>query len=404
MIGIDAVKIERIAEALKSARFSERIFTEHEREYALSKKDFAQTFAGIYAAKEAVFKAVGRRFKNLIYPQIEILHEGGAPYALVRGERVEVSITHDGGFAVAIASCDKIDLPRNLFENISIITAETVALSPRLADTHKGDYASVKILAGSPEYVGAAMIAHEAALSVLQSGAGMVTLCVPRSLAPAYQYRVKDEMLRLMPDVDGRIVFDEEAYRKLLVKTDVVLMGCGLGRNAALRDIIRYICLNFEGVLVLDADALNEVSEDIGVLEGHKCRIIMTPHIGEFRRLINTMPDINRRNLANNDELCAAVREFALKTESVVVCKSDLTLISDGVKTMQNITGTPAMAKGGSGDVLAGIIAAECVFRSPIYAAAAGCYAAGKRGEAIAAEVGEDAVLPSMLASGKSTK
>lgn len=109
MLGIDLVEIDRVARALKNDRFAERVFTERERRYADGKR--TETFAGMFAAKEAAAKALGTGFQGIRHTDIEILHnDAGAPYlelhgraaALAAGKRAQVSITHSRTSAAAV--------------------------------------------------------------------------------------------------------------------------------------------------------------------------------------------------------------------------------------------------------------------------------------------------------------
>ncbi|MBP5593235.1 MAG: NAD(P)H-hydrate dehydratase, partial [Clostridia bacterium] len=231
--------------------------------------------------------------------------------------------------------------------------------------------------------MGASLLAHEAALAALRSGAGYAVLCVPKSLASIYMGRVKEEMLYFLPDSDGRIVFDESALSPCL-NAGCIVIGPGLGRNKDILKIIGYFSNNYSGTLIIDADGLNVLSEDLSVIDGHKCKLILTPHVGEFKRLF--------ANLAPTIENAKAL---ALKTGSVVVLKSSSTIITDGKITAINITGGPELAKGGSGDVLSGMIGAFSSRFDPFGAACRACWYFGKAGEKAAERMGENSVLAS---------
>ena len=261
-----------------------------------------------------------------------------------------------------------------------------VAMPARQPVSNKGTYGSVKIIAGSPTMMGASLLAHESAQAALRGGAGYAVLCVPRSLAAAYQTRVKEEMLMFMPDDGGRMLYDGSALDEVMKKASAIVIGPGMGKNPDLIKMISYLAANFEGVLVIDGDGLNALSADLSAVDGHKCRLVLTPHVAEFARLVRddgSAPDTDR------------VISLARRLDAVVAMKNATTVISDGERTFVNITGTPAMAKAGSGDVLSGLTAALAANFPPLRAAVTACYFFGKAGERAAADRGEWSVLAS---------
>lgn len=263
---------------------------------------------------------------------------------------------------------------------------EDAAMPPRRTVSNKGNYGSVKIIAGSPTMMGASLLAHESASAALRSGAGYAVLCVPESLQTAYQSRIKEEMLYFMPDIAGKITYNEPVLDKIMEKTPSIVIGMGLGKNPDLLKIIAYIARRFAGALVIDGDGLNALAADPDAVKGHTCRLILTPHVREFARLAgedDALPDTER------------TRAFAEKLDAVVAMKSATTVISDGKRIYLNLTGTPAMAKAGSGDVLAGMTAAFAARLDPFDAAVRACYWFGKAGERAAAIRSETSILAS---------
>ncbi len=249
--------------------------------------------------------------------------------------------------------------------------------------SHKGDYGRIKIMGGSPSMIGAPLIAAEAALAY---GAGLVTLCVANSLADAYRSRIKEATLALLSDNGGFFTFDKAALDSLFVGADVLVIGPGMGGNPDAAKIIGYACRNFGGTVILDADALNVLAVNPEITKGHRCRLILTPHRGEFVRLYGKTEE---------SEIVAKSQRAAEESNAVVVCKSNTTIITDGIATYINARGTAAQAKGGSGDMLAGIIAAYCACLPAVQACAAACYAAGDTAVRAAAEIGENALKAS---------
>lgn len=111
MLGVDIIKIERIEKAVKSAHFVERVFTPYEIAYAQKKANVNQTLAGIYAAKEAVAKALKNGLNGINLKDIPITHdENGCPFSVVFNQKMAVSISHDGEYAIAIAAVEKIGI------------------------------------------------------------------------------------------------------------------------------------------------------------------------------------------------------------------------------------------------------------------------------------------------------
>lgn len=278
------------------------------------------------------------------------------------------------------------DLP----EPTALITErEDVVLPKRKIATHKGTYGNVKIIAGSPTMIGASLLAHESALSALRSGCGYATLCVPNSLISVYQGRIKEELLCIMPDIVGKIAYNEPVLDDIMRNASSIVIGMGLGKNEDLIRIISYLAQNFDKTLVIDGDGLNALASNFDAIKGHKAKLILTPHVGEFRRLVGE----------NTTLTTERVRQFAQEIKGVVAMKSATTIISDGEKIYLNLTGTPAMAKAGSGDVLAGKIGAFSATAEPLIATLRGCYCFGKAGERACKKRGEYSVIASDIIS-----
>ena len=203
MTGIDLVKISRIALAAKRGAFLQRAFTDKERAYYLEKGEKIETLAGMYAAKEAVVKALGTGFKSIRPDDIEIIHDGnGAPRAVLSQiaaqktgvSKMEVSITHEGDFAFAVAGpeCEKITKSAREELRYAATCCNEPELWQRQLISHKGDYGRIYVIGGSAEMTGAPLMC---VLAALKAGAGLVTLCVPRSLAAVYQQKTLQNTL-----------------------------------------------------------------------------------------------------------------------------------------------------------------------------------------------------------------
>ena len=218
-------------------------------------------------------------------------------------------------------------------------------LPGRLGDSHKGDYGKVLLLCGSEDYVGAARLAAE---GCLRSGAGLICLGAPRSIYPILASSCPPEiMCRPLPeDEDGRLSYEALSdIREYLDWCDAALIGPGLGRSRAIDRLVRRLCNQREKPLVVDADGLNALGEHI--LVQREAPLFLTPHDGEFE-LLGGDHELSRSH---------AAKLLAAKTGAVVVRKGHVTLtVSPQGTVYTNTSGNPGMAKGGSGDVLAGFL------------------------------------------------
>lgn len=265
-----------------------------------------------------------------------------------------------------------------------LVTNEMVRLPRRERDSHKGDYGKLLIVAGSEGYTGAPVFAAQGAL---RSGAGLVYLGVPREIYPIVAARCSSAMPFPLPDDAEQLV--ERAH-----SCDVVLAGPGMGRSLQAQQLIFRLIEEVEGPLVLDADGLNALEGQTQRLRTRTGLTVLTPHDGEFARLAGC-------SLPLNDRVEQAA-ELAQDTGCVVVLKGHKTLTVDPQgRVWRNTTGNPGMAKGGSGDILAGMIASllgqkqltGCV-SSPGELVAWAVYLHGAAGDAAAAQYGEYGMLP----------
>lgn len=267
-----------------------------------------------------------------------------------------------------------------------ILCDDDARLPHRKNVSHKGTYGKVRIIGGSDVMPGAPLMCFESAVAASRCGAGLVTLCVPSSEKAAYQSRVKETMLCFLPDENGKLKFDENALAAAVEGADAVAVGCGMGRGKYAEDIVRYLLNIYKGTLILDADALNAVSSDVDMLLCHAGKLILTPHVVEFARL----------NKNSGGDYVEDIKNFAKRYDCVIAVKSATTVISDGKEIFYNVTGSPALSKGGSGDVLAGMVAAFACVLPPLAAVKAACYHFGLAGERAAKRLGS---VTSVLAS-----
>ena len=274
--------------------------------------------------------------------------------------------------------------------SVEAVTGDMVRawLPPRPADGHKGTFGRVYALAGSVGYTGAPVLATRAAA---RSGAGLVYLDVPEDAYPVVAVKCDEVMPRPLPGEGGQL--SARALPAALERSsgcDAALLGPGLGRGAAVEELALGMLEKAACPLVLDADGLNAAAAHMDVVDRRKAPLVLTPHDGEFARLGG--------DLSGGDRLGAA-RDFARRHRCVLVLKGHRTITAapDG-RALVNTTGNSGMAKGGSGDVLSGVILALLGRgMDPFLAAAAGVYLHGLAGDLCAARLGEWGMLPTDL-------
>lgn len=267
-------------------------------------------------------------------------------------------------------------------------------LPQRRRNSHKGSYGSAAIVAGSEEYTGAAYLATAACL---RAGAGYTTLFTPTELLPYYILKAPEALLKPMNE-GGRVAFTEENFKKLL-SYDSIAYGMGAGVSEDVAKGAMYLLDNFEGRLILDADALNSLSEYekenlSTIFAKKKCDVLLTPHVKEFSRLSGkTLAEILDGGLA-------PVEEFAEKYNVNVLLKNAVSIVTDGKRTALNTAGTSGQAKGGSGDVLSGVIAGLCACGLTTFdGACLGSYVVGTAAEMSVKKTGEYSLLASHVIS-----
>lgn len=290
-----------------------------------------------------------------------------------------------GGLCTGALTVAEIGIPNELVdgEDYPVRTVEDadVSLPLRPRDAHKGDFGRVFILAGSEGYTGAPVFAARAAV---RSGAGLVFLAVPREIYPIAAVKCDEAMVSPLAETYGDVLNRARAC-------DAVLLGPGLGRHPRTERLIRSLLEELEGPVVLDADGINALEGHIDVLDSRRDRFtVLTPHDGEFARLGGDLSDGDRLGTA---------RAFAAEHGCCLVLKGHRTITAfpDGTAFV-NTTGNPGMAKGGSGDVLAGLVLSLLgQGLPPGRAVPLAVWLHGAAGDACARELGEYGMTPSDL-------
>jgi NAD(P)H-hydrate epimerase len=264
--------------------------------------------------------------------------------------------------------------------------ADIPRLAPRAPLSHKGDYGRALLVGGSRGMSGAVALAG---MATLRSGAGLVTLAVPNlCLETVAGWEPSYMTLPLPCDAEGRLAEGaREVVTNLASKVTAMACGPGLGRSDALTAMVCHWYHALPLPLVIDADGLNALAQHPSGLETPAGPRILTPHPGEFDRLVG-------QHFADWEERACLAEQWAAGHGVVMVLKGHRTLVTDGRRSARNETGNPGMATGGSGDVLTGIITALlCQGLSPWEAARLGVHVHGLAGDLAAAQFSPVAMI-----------
>lgn len=286
-----------------------------------------------------------------------------------------------------------IGIPREAKEGIDFpaeaVTADMVRgwLPERPADGHKGNFGKVYALAGSVGYTGAPVMATKAAM---RTGAGLVYLDVAEDIYPIVAAKCDEVMPRPVPLPTHEGCVSMEVLNEILehiAPCSAALVGPGFHESPETADLLYGIMEHVNCPIVLDAGGLNLAAQHMDMVDARYAPLVLTPHDGEFARLGG--------DLSHGDRLGEA-RRFAKAHGCVLVLKGHATIVAhpDG-RALVNTTGNSGLAKGGSGDVLSGMVLALLgLGMEPFYAAAAAVYLHGLAGDMCAAELGEWGMLP----------
>ncbi len=290
-----------------------------------------------------------------------------------------------------------IGLPPRAFDQLEyrmeVITEDFVrALLPsRRPDSHKGEFGKLLCLTGSQRMPGAAAMST---LGALRCGVGLLRLAAPASVGAALSASCYEPMYLLLPTDPAGFVLSE-ALPILLeqaAQSTAMLIGCGLGVTDETRRLVRELICNAPCPLILDADGINCIVGCIDIIRESKFGIVLTPHAGEMARLMGCTP----AEVQENRMFCA--QTFAKRCGVTVVLKGAGTIIASPDAVYVNETGNSGMSKGGSGDVLAGMLASFAAQGLSLADAAAfAVYLHGKAGDRAAAKFSEQAMLPTDL-------
>jgi hydroxyethylthiazole kinase-like uncharacterized protein yjeF len=303
--------------------------------------------------------------------------------------------THAGDLVIA-----DIGIPYPVIDELEgpyleLLTRERIReiLPARAADSHKGDFGRVLIVAGSLGRTGAA---HLAAIGALRSGAGLVTVATPRSCLPIVASMAPEYMTEPLDETPSGAIDFASLDRIFELNADVIAVGPGIGQDPGTVAFVHGLLERAGVPVVLDADALNAFSGDPDRLMGRDgVDVIITPHPGEMSRLAGMPIETLQKNRLEQ------ARQFAAAHRVHVVLKGHRTVIAapDG-RSFVNLTGNAGMATGGTGDLLTGMIAA---WVAQLLDAEAACklavYLHGTAGDLAESDEGEAALIASDIAA-----
>lgn len=291
---------------------------------------------------------------------------------------------------------EKIGLRLPKAESPNIAQAKTIdkacvgaRIKKRERNVHKGCFGRAGIVSGREEYAGATALALSACL---RSGAGYTVLFASEKVRKVFLLKYPEALLE-RANGGGRVALNSKNIKKLR-NFNALAFGMGAGVSKATYKTVKRLIENYQGKLVLDADALNSLAKyekDLcSLFKRKKCEILLTPHMKEFSRLTGkTITEILEKGVETP-------YEFAKKHGVCVLLKNAVSILSDGEEIYINVKGSSGQAKGGSGDALSGLIAGLCASGLSVFdASLVGAYIAGKAAEITEKIHGDRAMLAS---------
>lgn len=268
--------------------------------------------------------------------------------------------------------------------NLMTIEEMKDVIPDRMADSHKGSFGHVAIIAGSVGRTGAAAMASQASLKV---GAGLVSLAIPSSLNPILSQKLTEVMTFPLPEEPEGFIGSraEEQILEFLSAKDVVAIGPGISTNKETQELIRRLGGKISLPMVIDADGINAFIGHTDILKGIDVPIVITPHPGEMARLLGVSPsDVQQDRIG-------IARRFSTEYHLYLVLKGARTIVAEPSGAVYiNPTGNPGMSTAGTGDILTGIIAGLIAQHSDVGKAVRfGVFLHGLAGDQAAKKKGE---------------
>ena len=284
-----------------------------------------------------------------------------------------------------------IGIDSSCWKNYSAVFKNSGAdvLPARLPSSNKGSFGRLLNIAGSLCYCGAAAMSTKAALRM---GAGLCTLAAPVSVVKILGSAIHETTFLPLPENENGFIGESCADKlaEILPKMNAVSIGCGLGNSEQTRALTEFVIKSADCPIIIDADGINSISRNIDVLRSRTGDTVLTPHPLEFSRISGlSVSEIQRDRIA-------AASNFSREYGVIVLLKGAYTVIADGDNVYVNASGNAALAKGGSGDVLTGIIAAMLAQGVPaLKAAVEGAYLHGKAADELVEKMPPRKVLAS---------
>jgi NAD(P)H-hydrate epimerase len=367
---------------------------------------FGTGFRGRPEGEHAAAIAILNRARNLVLA-VDIPSGVNGETGAVEGDAVWADVTVTFGAAkpglllfpgaehAGVVEVEDIGFPPDLVHSDLLMVEETdvaVLLPGRRPDDEKRATGVVLVIGGSRDMTGAVRLMAEAAY---RAGAGLVSVATPRSMAPIVQSGlIEATFIPLTETTDGTVaVAALDVVRERLDSFGTVALGPGLTRQPETERFVRDLVRACPVPVVLDADGLNAFQGRAGEIAERAGEIILTPHAGEFGRLAGlSATDVIRDRVGH-------ARKLASEVQGIVLLKGNPALVaSPGGELRINGTGGPALATGGSGDVLTGTIAAMSARGlSPFDAATAGAYVHGLAGTMAGMDLGEGTTARDVL-------
>ncbi len=262
----------------------------------------------------------------------------------------------------------------------------------RNQNSHKGTFGKMLMITGSSMYPGAGHLSLEAAL---RSGVGYVTYLGEKSMCDSLVTKLPEAIYKPcdVSYIDDNLL---DEIITLASKSSAILIGSGCPASEGLYLIVERLLSESGAPIILDAGAISTLKSDEGysvsLIKNAKRKVILTPHPMELSRLLGiTLDEVNENRLI-------VARSFARQNNCILVLKGAATIVTDGVKTYINSSGSSALAKAGSGDVLAGFLAGVSAYSAdPLTASALSVYFHGLAGDTLAKFLSEFGVIPSDL-------
>lgn len=288
-----------------------------------------------------------------------------------------------------------IGLNESVFDNIgtvigSITESQLPAILPdRKENSHKGDYGKLLIIAGHKNMSGAAALST---LSALRCGVGLCTLASTKTVIDRTASNIYEPIYITLPENENGGISREaiSGLEKVIPNYDTICFGMGMGNTPDTKDLLANVLNLAKGTIIIDADGINALSSCINLCKDTEAKIILTPHPGEMSRLTGkTIGEIEENRIET-------AKQFACENNVTLVLKGSATVISTPKgEVYLNSTGNAGLSRGGSGDVLSGIIGAlSAQGMNPLIATLTGVFLHGKCADVLVKEKGKMGMLP----------